>query len=231
MITTKFEWIELFGDSTFATSDGKTISFTESLLKADLEIDVHARDASEDLPTDVLAASLFVADSDGAVWRVSSRVSCGSIISLMGDVRTVDSHLVSDDTADADLKECFKSKVITNLRYSSDDRFYRNILIDGQPRQFQFHYTTITFDLALYEGSGVADPRVAVFVRPNSLFDDEGDSLPGFYFLAYWERLFQANTAVFSEEYQSWRDDPLPRPLIFEPAGRHATPNTGVTTS
>lgn len=228
MISTKLDRVG-FCASTFPTTDGNSLSFTDSLLSAELEIDVLPRKPWEELPTDVLVASLLVPDTAGETWKTTSLVTAESVINLAADLMTVDSELVSAGAAPEELSNCFKRKVLSEIRFSSDDRFFRRILIDDQPHSFQFKYTTITFDLAFCEYASLGCPKIAVFVRPNSLYNEEREPLPAFYYLASWDRLFQANTAVYSEEYEGGIDDPLPRPLVFARTGRQATPNVGVS--
>jgi len=216
MIEALFDTIELFGDLSFPTSCGKQIHFTESLVKATLQIDIAHRDSDDESPIDVLGATLLIPDSDGVVWSVESRATTEFLVEKMVDISSLESSLIPASSAPDEIKNAFLSKSLKNLRYSSDDRFYRQIILGSEIIQFPFQYTTVHFDVAfLHSPIGITDPKITVHVREDSLFCD-GESLDAFYYYVDWKGIFRSNTAIYSEDYGCWQDNPLPTPLVFE---------------
>lgn len=86
--------------------------------------------------------------------------------------------------------------------------------------QFQFFYTTLSFDVGVVPDEDPSMVKLAVRVRENclvQLLNDGGDisTVPPFGFFMEWRYLFAANTAAFFAGYNRWRDVAIPMPLVF----------------
>ena len=227
MIKVTLDSIELFGDIIIPTSCGRNIHFMESRVKATLELDIVHKDAGDDLPTDVLSATLFISDSDGNIWSVQSRTTTAYLVEKMVDLSSYEPSLIPISSAPDELKKVFLNECLLDLRYSSDDRFYRQIILGAEILQFPFQYTTIHFDIAFFQEFEGLDSKIAVHVREDSLLF-EGDSLEPFYYFIDWKGLFRSNTATYSKEYECWQDNPLPSPLVFIKTNKTSEANEDV---
>jgi hypothetical protein len=162
------------------------------------------------------------------VWRASAATTAEFLIRAMDDLSTIDSSLCPFDVAEEEWTALFKKGFLADVRYSSDDRFYRRVILGAAIRQFQFKYTTVHCDLAFATDPDV-DTKLIVRVR-KGLFDAESvEEIGPFLYAVDWRGLLRANTAVYSPDYERWQESPLPLPLVFSKTGTRGEPNAGIT--
>jgi hypothetical protein len=230
MIQTELQNIEIFGEVALPTTDGRTLRFSEAEdgMHGTLQIDISHRDESSE-PTDVLQTTILVADATGVLWRAATATTAEFLIRKMDDLSFIDSVPCPLDDAEEDRKALFEKDVLADVRFSSDDRFYRHVVLGDTIREFQFKYTTVHFDLAFETDPVFCKTNLVVRMR-KGLFDAESaEEIGSFLYAIDWRGLLRANTAVYSTEYKRWQDSPLPLPLVFSKTGAQGEPNAGIT--
>jgi hypothetical protein len=166
---------ETGGTTFYPTDDGRRLEISEGQIIGNISLRFEWRNPSEDLLTDALACDFRTADADGRVWRVTSRFTTELFVAHMLDISAMTGTGLFHPHADRGYQRAFKEcLLLRDARFSSDDRFYRTLLIQQKPVDIQFRYTTIRFDVALlqmYLAPLLA--KVAVRIRPGSLWDKE----------------------------------------------------------
>lgn len=182
------------------------------------------------MPTDVISADYQIADSTGRIWSTTSRFTAEALITHMIDISSVNQCFWFVE-ADAEILEAFQERtVLHDVRYSDDDRFYRKILIGDKIVEVQFHYSTISLDIAILQDNDIDYPlstKLIIKVNKNSLFSD-GEDIGEFAYFIELHHLLRHNTAVYSEDYQCWKDSPIPMPLFFQLTSEYTTPQDSI---
>jgi hypothetical protein len=128
------------------------------------------------------------------------------------------------------------NRVLDDIRFSSDDRFYRKFIIDGDIFETNFSYTTVHFDVGLAPDESEDFPimtSLAIRVRKDSLVairnqNGESGTNADFGFYMNWRYLLLSHTAVYFPEYGRWRDVAIPMPLLFSGTDGSAGPQPNV---
>lgn len=212
----------------YPASNGKSLVFADGEVNAAIKLRFEYQDPRKpldsremQLQTDVVACDLWLPDSEGRVWKTTSRTTTEVFVRHMVDISSAEGFLFTLDRAPADFTRAFSDgPVLRDARFSSDDRFYRRIVLGGRIVEFQFYYTMMPMDVAVV----CDDPwlvKLAVRVGENCLVqrsDIEEDDLitvPPFGYYMDWRLLLLANTAEFAAGYNRWRDAAIPAPLVF----------------
>lgn len=225
MIHTSLQSFDFSSTTRYPTDQGGVLTFNESFeIEGQISLGVHAQDESDDLPMDILFTRFRVADSEGAVWEAESRFSSEHLVLLMQEAVTP-SFLQPFAQAEASVQKLFASggKVLKNIRFSSDDRFYRPLFLGDKVENIIFKYTTISFDLAFHD-DGILE-RLYCRIHPNSLFKD-GNDLGSFVFET--SPFIGPNTAAYNEDEEIWQTNPLPAAIVFKKTADTTTPNPDV---
>ena len=223
--------LELVGSIAFPTSNNRTLRFEQNpetnSARYAFELSVYYRDTANDLPDDVIAFQVWVADREGVVWTATCRFTPHLFTSRMVDFGEGDEPMPFED-ASATVKDTFSLRLLLEgVRASSDDRFYRRILLGDRIYTVKFHYTCMTFDVAVFNEGNT--PCLAVRLREDSLFFDGAKSVPPLWFPVYPAELWRWNVAIYDSEEEWWVDSSLPIPLVFELTDEQGEPQDGVT--
>jgi hypothetical protein len=200
------------------TSDGKQLKIGPGLLVGNFSLIISHKEPSDDLPTDVLAATYRIADNTGRVWSLTTRFTTEALVTYMDDLSSTEGGLFYMESAEAEVVEAFRSKLLLeDVRCSSDDCFYRCIHVKNDTLEVPFHYTTIHCDIAAIEDTDKfpVRSRLVVRVKEGSLFV-EGDSVKELGYYLSIDHLLRLNTAAYSEDYSCWKDSPIALPVYFE---------------
>jgi hypothetical protein len=206
------------------TSDGRQLKIGPGLLVGDFSLIISHKGPSDDLPTDVLAATYRIADNTGQLWSLTTRFTAEALVTFMDDLSSTEGGLFYMESAESDVVGAFGGKLLVeDVRFSSDDRFYRFIHVKNDTLEVQFHYTTVHFDIAAIEDTSNSPvcSRLVVRVREGSLLV-EGDSVKELGYYLSVHHLLRLNTAVYSESYSCWKDSPIALPLYCKEMGEMA---------
>ena len=228
MIQTPYSEIEWSGTSTFQTVDDGVLTISESYeMLAQIELGLHHQDESDELPSDIMYSRFRVPDSSGVVWECESRFDASILIEKMVDLSRCCSDVVPLSKAEDCVSHAFgTSEVLSGVRTSSDDRFYRRLACDGKILEFQFKYTTLTFDLAFHTEDEGYLPTLYVKLQEGSLMDLDGAALGA---LCYETVPFMGdNCAYYNSENEFWQQNLVPSPLIFAKTSDNHAPNPNV---
>jgi hypothetical protein len=201
------------------------------------------RDTEEMLPVDALACDFRVVDNEGRSWGTTSRFTTRVFLTHMFDFSAPwHMNLFRPEEADKEYTRAFVDlPFLQDARFSSDDRFYRILLVGRRQISISFHYTCVRFDVAgVLDHEGKYLDKLAVKVRAGSFWDwespgeeedeeDEEDEDVGE--LGYYMEvvhLLRNNTGAFDAERGFWVDNPMPAPLVFVPGRRKGVPQQNV---
>jgi len=225
---------ETFGPMRCPTSDGRRLRIGAGIITGEMSFAFHFRDASDDLPLDVVACELRLADKEGRIWSTISRFTSALFVTHLFDASALEPmNLFRPAEADAEYREAFESQAaLSDIRFSSDDRFVRTLVVGDRLIPVQFKYTTIAFDLAIVQDEGDDDlpllTKLAVRIRSGSLFDADGEDLGELGFYMSCTHPLRNNTAASEDGERPWGDNPIPAPMIFTPTDLSAAPNEDV---
>lgn len=218
--------IYLDGTITYPTSDGRSIQFIlddEDELRYEFELSFHYRNTSGDLPIDVIEHRIWIPDANGKLWTTATRFTSEIFVQHLYNFASASAPYYFKQM-DENARQMFEDNLILeDIHYSDDDRIYRKLLLGDEVVEVKFHYTVMTFDVAvledqLFKSRGIpTSTSLAVRLRKDSLYDENGDPLPDIKFEIDPEVFFLHNTALFNEEEEYWTDSQLPIPLVFEP--------------
>jgi len=211
-------------DTTYPTDDGRRLSFGDEEVQGRVHLRFDPRDESSDLPNDYLTAEFDVADSEGRVWSLNSRFPSEILLIHMMDLSSPSSAIAA--MSDGDIAAFDKDLLLKDVRFSSDDRFYRRFEAGTRMVDVQFYYTTISFDLAFCRND--RHPILStlkVRLNEDSLVDAEGESLGPLAFDLNWLYLFRHNIAPAGPGQSV---SPFPLPMTFRSTGDRAEPQSGV---
>ena len=216
----------------YPTSDGRQLRITHEhwrdKLHYQFELGFAHRDPSDELPTDAVECRFWLADVDGNLWTTRSRFTARLFVSSLVSFSST-SRLVTLDDLGADVANLFDSALLLeDARYSSDDRFYRQLVLGDAVLEVQFHYTSMSFDVAYVEET-MSGTALWIRLREGSLFID-GDPVPTICYQMRPHRLWSSNVGLPCEEdgHVYWEDSYLPVPLVFELTDEVAEPNPRV---
>lgn len=221
--------LDMAAGTRYSTSDGGAIELGDGEVIAAIELRFEHREAPAqqaspqmiELPTDVVACDLWLPDAEGRVWKTTTRSTTEVFVRHMIDISSHEGYLFTLDHVPEEFARAFENEgTLEDARFSSDDRFYRAIILRMQIVQFQFFYTTFRFDVGVVRDEDPLMVKLAVRVREDclvQLLNDEGDisTVPPFGFFMEWRYLFTSNTAAFFADYKRWHDVPIPMPLVF----------------
>jgi hypothetical protein len=226
------------GGAEFPTGDGRRLRIAGGLVKGEVAVWNETRlaeqagddeDGFADLPTDVLAAELRLADSEGQVWAATARFSADRLLARWIDLSYANSGPQREPKPKRGSKSIFGSPAaLGEVMCSSDDRSYRYITLDGKAVvSFKFEYTVMAFDLVLVSEDDEAE--VWVRLRPECLFDEKTrKDLGGWIFPIHWLELFRSNTRVPAPG-GGWQENALPLPLTFHRVDATGSPQAAVS--
>lgn len=222
MIHTPLKEFEFSSTTRFPTDQGSILEFNESdNVVAQISLGFHHRDESDDLPDDILLTRFRVADCLGVIWEYESHFRSDYIVGLIRSLLEP-MVLIPFDNAEQAVKTAFDGPdVLRDVRFSSDDRFYRTLTVGTEVIEIPFHYTTISFDMVIVEDE-IQRSRLCVRINENSLFKN-GDDIGAFLFET--EPFVGPNTASFNLENDWWQANPIPAPVIFKKTTERTTPN------
>ena len=224
MIHTPFREFEFSSTTRFPTDQGSILEFNESDVVAQISLGFHHRDESDDLPDDILTTRFRVADCLGFIWEYQSYFRSDYIVGLIRGLLEPMVLIPFDDVGQA-VKTAFDGQnVLRDVRFSSDDRFYRTLTVGTEVIEIPFHYTTISFDITIIEDE-IRRSRLFVRINKNSLFKN-GDDIGALIFVT--EPFVGPNTAAFNLENDWWQANPIPAPVVFRKTADLTTPNPQV---
>lgn len=224
MIHTPFREFEFSSTTRFPTDQGSILEFNESDVVAQISLAFHHRDESDDLPDDILTTRFRVADCLGVIWEYQSYFRSDYIVGLIRGLLEPMVLIPFDDVGQA-VKAAFDGQeVLRDVRFSSDDRFYRTLTVGTEVIEIPFHYTTISFDITIIEDE-IRRSRLFVRINENSLFKN-GDDIGALIFVT--EPFVGPNTAAFNLENDWWQANPIPAPVVFRKTADLTTPNPQV---
>jgi hypothetical protein len=224
MIHTPFREFEFSSTTRFPTDQGSVLEFNESDVVAQISLGFHHRDESDDLPDDILTTRFRVADCLGVIWEYQSYFRSDYIVGLIRGLLEPMVLIPFDDVGQA-VKTAFDGQdVLRDVRFSSDDRFYRTLTVGTEVIEIPFHYTTISFDITIIEDE-IRRSRLFVRINENSLFKN-GDDIGALIFVT--EPFVGPNTAAFNVENDWWQANPIPAPVVFRKTADLTTPNPQV---
>jgi hypothetical protein len=186
-------------------------------------------------PLDVIEHRAWIADAEGIVWTAASRFTSAWLVEQMGMAAFENFRAPRPYDAEPALHPLFRDALLLDgVRYGSDDRLYRSMVIEGRRMQCIFKYTTLTFDVAAQ--TDAADGlRMFARLREGSLQcfpsqdAEERVPLPAVVFdLDHPSVLITRNTAVQGPGEGEWNDSPLVLPIRWERASAVAPPQPGV---
>lgn len=220
------------------TADGRTLRLApegRTFPAYAFELGVH-RPPSVGMDTrDVLEHRTWIADAQGTVWSAASRFTSEWLVEQLAAATFQNARLLSRYDAEPELHAAFADPLLRDVRYESDDRLYRSLLLEGRWMQCIFKYTTLLFDVAARTD---ADGWLRLYARLQadclSCFPSPGaeerERLPALVFeLDHPSVLITHNTAVQGPAEGEWNDSPLLLPLRWERAGDGAPPQPCVT--
>jgi hypothetical protein len=223
---------ETAGNSRYPTTDKRLLQLKSGFVIGEMSFRFEHRGSSDDLPTDVIACDFRIPDGDGRVWLTTSRFTSELFITHLFDASMLSSmNLFTDDNADAEFLDAFEvCPLLSDVRYSSDDRFVRSLLIGDRVASVQFKYTTIVLDVAAVPDEDDDElpllTKLAIRIRPGSLYDDEGRDLGALGYFMSCRHPLRNNTAA--EDDGRWIDNPIPLPMVFSPTDAPGEPNDDV---
>jgi hypothetical protein len=224
MIHTPFREFEFSSTTRFPTDQGSILEFNESDVVAQISLGFHHRDESDDFPNDILLTRFRVADCLGAIWEYQSHFRSDYIVGLIQGLLEPMVLIPFGDVGQG-VKDAFDGpNVLRDVRFSSDDRFYRAMIVGAEVIEIPFHYTTISFDIAIIEDE-IHRSRLCVRINENSLFKN-GDDVGALIFVT--APFIGPNTAAFNQENDWWQANPIPAPAVFRKTADLNTPNPKV---
>jgi hypothetical protein len=223
----------------YPTADGRRLRITGEDVGGVLAIRNETRvaaqagdeeDAFADLPSDVLAAELRLADSQGRLWATTSRFGADRLLARCIDLSYSNTGAQREPRPKRGSKSrsVFDSPTtLSEVICSSDDRGYRYLTLDGEKVvSFKFEYMVLAFDVALV--SEADEPEVRVRLRQGCLFDMKTEEdLGGWIFPIHWQELFRCNTHTPTPD-GGWQENALPLPLTFDLLEGAGQPQVGV---
>jgi len=222
--------LPLIGTIDFPTSNGPTLRFEQNpetdSIRYTFKLSIYYRDNDNESPDDVIAFQVWVADQAGVIWTTTSRFTAHLFAAHM--VNFAEGHEpMPVEAASAAVKAAFTERLLLDeVRASSDDRFYRRLLLRDQIYTVKFHYTCMRFDVAAVNEGNVS--LLAIRLKENSLFFDGSKSVPVLWFPVYTADLWRWNVAIYHSEEEWWEDSSLPIPLVFELTDEQVQPQNGV---
>jgi hypothetical protein len=224
MIYTPFREFEFSSTTRFPTDQGSILEFNESDVFAQISLGLHHRDESDDLPNDILLTRFRVADCHGVIWEYQSHFRSDYIVGLIQGLLEPMVLIPFGDVGQR-IKDAFDGPdVLRDVRFSSDDRFYRTLIVGSEVIEIPFHYTTISFDITIIEDE-IHRSRLCVRINENSLFKN-GDDVGALIFVT--APFIGPNTAAFNLENDWWQANPIPTPVVFRKTEDLNTPNPKV---
>ena len=201
------------------TDDGRYLHINSGDIIGSLSLSFDPRSSSDDFPTDVVNADFRTADSGGDVWSMQSRFTSELFIIHMIDLSSTVSDLFPIASAPNEYREAFQNDLLLeDVRFSSDDRFNRRLLLGNDIFEIQFNNTTISLDIAVIQDEDQDYSyltKLGVKIHGGSLYSG-GEDLGEFGFYLDLKHLLNSNTAVYSNDYTCWKDSPIPLPSLFQ---------------
>jgi hypothetical protein len=213
---------ETWGKCRYATTDGRWLEVGTGNLAGDMLLRYEFRDTEKTLPIDAIACEFRTAGREGRIWATTSRFTTRLFIAHMFDFSLAQHmNLFRPSEADEDYKRAFeRGLMLEGARFSSDDRFYRTLLVGEELIVTKFKYTQITFDVAVVQDEQPSYlTQLAIRVHSESLWDNDVEDVGELGFYMSCLHPLRYNTAVFDAGSGYWRDCPLPMPLVFSETG------------
>jgi uncharacterized protein YfeS len=213
----------------FPAEGGRVLTLGRGEILGEVRLRFDPRDESNDLPTDIVAAEFRTADSEGRVWSLTAHSTAEVFLTHMVDLSSISWVGPFPKKGRAAFQ---KDLLLEDIRFSSDDRFYRIFPVGKKTFDVQFKYTTLVFDVAIDRGDDPEDPhltRLLVRLNEGSLLDINAKVLGDLVFSMDWRHLFRHNT--LARDSGRLRESPFPLPLTFRPTDERAAPQTSVRLS
>lgn len=215
----------------YPAEGGRILTLGPGPVRGEVRLSFDPREESNDLPTDVIAAEFRTADAEGRVWSLTAHSTAEIFLIHMVDLSSTSWLSPFPKKARAAFR---KNLLLEDIRYSSDDRFYRLFPVGKKPVEVQFEYTTLVFDVAVDRGDDEheEDPELTrLWVRLNegSLLDKNANVVGDLTFSMDWRYLFRHNTLLCDSG--RLHELALPLPLIFRSTEARAAPQETVRLS
>ena len=219
------------------TDEGGFLIISDCEVSADIEIRHHLQPDRKEMPVDVIATDIRIADSEGTVWQATSFVTAETFVRHMFDLsETHQMYLfrLESPTANSPLEfegsptfdhAVESASLLRDVHCCIDDRFYRAFLFGSkaEPRvvEVPFHYSTMVFDVAGLFSNFLGVPELSCLaVRVNHLRDewlvDSNQKPVGSFGFYMHPRYLLMNTAVFGQRNRNPSECDVPAPLVFQ---------------
>lgn len=220
------------------TADGRTLRLApagRTFPRYAFELSVHRpQDTGGDV-RDVIEHRAWIADAEGTVWSAASRFTSAWLVEQLGMAAFENFRELAYYERQPQLQSAFgHAPLLRDVRYASDDRLYRSLVLEGRWMQCIFKYTTLMFDVAA-DAEGPDGLRLYARLQGDCLdcFPSpdakERSRLAALVFeLDHPSVLITRNTAVQGPAPGEWNDSPLILPIRWERVGTGAPPQPGV---
>jgi hypothetical protein len=234
-------WFETWGVTRYPAAEGRSLEVSAGEVRGVMSLRYEYRDPGEQ-PTDAVACEFRTADRDGRLWAATSRFTTRLFVTHMFDLaQNGEMDLFRLPPEGRRFKDQYKNNVLdryresfrehlllADARYFSDDRGYRHLAVAGRLVGIKFKYLHLSLDVA----GGGEDSFVesfAVRVANHCFWDEDRDYALGP--LAFDLRpvhFLRHNTGVWDADYNGWRDNPFPMPLVFSEVAGEGKPQSNV---
>ena len=219
------------------TDEGGFLIVSDCEVRADIEIRHHLKPDRTEMPVDVIATDIRIADSEGIVWLATSFITAETFVRHMFDLS--ETHLMylfrlDSPTANSPLpyegSPSFNHAIesasfLRDVHCCLDDRFHRAFLFGPKEKpcvvEVPFHYSEMVFDIAGLFSNFLGAPELSgLAVRVNHLHDeglvDSNQEPVGSFGFFMHPRYLLMNTAVFGQPNRNPSECDLPAPLVFQ---------------
>lgn len=220
------------------TADGRTLRMARAgrtFPRYAFELSLHQPPDTGGDVRDVIEHRAWIADAEGAVWSAASRFTSAWLVEQLAGAVFENFRALGEYDLQPELHPAFdQALLLRDVRYASDDRLYRSLVLEGRWIQCIFKYTTLRFDVAAdVEGpdglrlyARLQADCLDCFPSPDA---EERIRLPALVFeLDHPSVLITRNTAVQGPAPGEWNDSPLALPVRWERVGSGAPPQPGV---
>lgn len=220
------------------TADGRALRLEHvdnSFPAYTFQLSVHRPPDTGWGPLDIVEHRAWMADSDGIVWTAASRFTAAWLVEQLALAAFENVRAPRTRDEQPALHALFDhAPLLEGVRYFSDDRLYRSLVIGGRWMQCIFKYTTLSFDVAVQTDAPdglrlharLREGCLHCFPSPDAR---ERVPLPALVFeLDHPSSLITRNTAVEGPSPGEWNDSPLVLPVRWERTADRAAPQPGV---
>ena len=119
------------GKCSYPTTDKRRLQMRSGFVTGEMSFRFEYRRPGDDMATDVIACDFRFPDRDGRVWSTTTRFTAELFITHLFDASMLQSmNLLTPADGDSEFSGAFEAcPLLSGVRYSSDDRFYRTLLV------------------------------------------------------------------------------------------------------